>query len=76
MDIIYPALSWMETMKEFKSIYEPVFDVEETICCQECGKELCEEDAIPSERWEDQFLCGSKECLEKHYYGWAEKIYF
>ncbi|MCA1064817.1 hypothetical protein QTG56_24745 (plasmid) [Rossellomorea sp. AcN35-11] len=54
---------------------ESVEDLEE-VNCKVCNEpwflEEIGEGIEESQRWEDQYICSRKECLETHYKGWSE----
>lgn len=50
--------------------------IEETVKCCICGEELWleDEEAIPSEKFEDTYVCFNRTCSDKHYQGWSESM--
>jgi hypothetical protein len=61
-----------ELTRFFEEI-NPIVEYVEPIKCYVCGCELLEEEAIESELYEDEYLCGDEICIN-HYYETREII--
>lgn len=49
---------------------------EESVKCEECGEELHPEEAHESLIWEDTYICNEKKCIDSHYTGETENVFY